>query len=437
MARYDGGGISGDINWSSTDMPYMWEMVSGHEHAPYQPALDGWRQSYELVLMHRTQVETYKDKLMQAWPPERNKASQAYIERLDQLIASLTETYDAAVSNYTTFSAAISAVASAKSNMKPLQEAYAANEVLLAKHEKDMTSWSAKYTPPKSPVADGQQEHLRQQAAAIMTSLTAELAAAQTSLVHPRPYSSKAAFSDQSESLTTGGAVPMTPVASNAFSGSITPRTRPSSSVISKPTPGSLKTTPTPGFVEHPGTGKNPPTQGPILGEAKPPIGSPSTGVPTPPSTSTNPSSSFPGQYKIGQTGNPPPSTTQPRIPATNNTPGTLPPAAGSTGVRGGALPHSGIIGGNAPIGGVPGSGRSSQTMGPGRGRQKVNPVGGLLGQEQFTQSGQRRSSRSQDQGQHNQWDPDNPWETKTGMDPVLLPSEEQRIDPGPTIGGR
>ncbi|HWS33129.1 MAG TPA: hypothetical protein VN408_10345, partial [Actinoplanes sp.] len=61
MALYDGGGLAGDISWTSVDLPYMWEMVSSHDSSPYQPARDGWIKSYELVLTHRERIEAYKD----------------------------------------------------------------------------------------------------------------------------------------------------------------------------------------------------------------------------------------------------------------------------------------------------------------------------------------------------------------------------------------
>ena len=34
-------------------------------------------------------------------------------------------------------------------------------------------------------------------------------------------------------------------------------------------------------------------------------------------------------------------------------------------------------------------------------------------------------------------WDPDNPWETAEGVNPVVRPAHEKRIDPGPAIGLR
>ncbi|SDT76476.1 hypothetical protein SAMN04489716_7633 [Actinoplanes derwentensis] len=439
MARYDDSGLAGDINWSSSDLPYMWEMVSGHESGPYQPAVDGWRRSYELVLIHRTRVEAYKDKLIQAWPPERNKAARAYVERLDQLIESLNETYEASVANYTTFSSAISAVASAKSNMKPLQEEFASNTTLLAKHEEDLQHLPTKYTPPKSPVANGRQEQLRQEAAVIMTSLSAELAAAQTSLVHPRPYSPNHVRDDQVDSVSpgiSGMAIP-TPTPS-ASSGRTTSRTRPSNSVVPHPDNQRGITTPDRTKTGQPATINNP-SHGPILGGAKPNPSSPSPGLPGTPTNPTGtipPSTSTPGPYNFPpSTG--PSSTTLPRYPATNGTPtGGLPLSPGPAGARGTAGAHGNVIGGSPALGG-PNSGRGGQPGPSARGTQKANPVGGMIGQDGASRPGQRRSARDNEEADRLRWDPDNPWETENGVDPILLPAQEQRIDPGPSIGGR
>jgi hypothetical protein len=81
-----------------------------------------------------------------------------------------------------------------------------------------------------------------------------------------------------------------------------------------------------------------------------------------------------------------------------------------------------------------------------------VNPVGGLLNPN--NQPGSRaqnaravpaaahpmgtlggRPGGVDDRENGNRWDPDNPWETAKGVEPVLQPPPEQRVDPGPAIG--
>jgi hypothetical protein len=107
-------------------------------------------------------------------------------------------------------------------------------------------------------------------------------------------------------------------------------------------------------------------------------------------------------------------------------------------------MPPGGIIG-KTP-GGEPAAGR----FGP----QRVNPVGGVIGEsgggrgtiggggrggmsshgnQPYGQAGGRSGRRGQ--SEDIAWDPDNPWATDEGVDPVVLPAVEQRIDPGPAIG--
>jgi hypothetical protein len=124
----------------------------------------------------------------------------------------------------------------------------------------------------------------------------------------------------------------------------------------------------------------------------------------------------------------------------------------------------NGVIGG-MPAGG-PGRGASSIGLGqPGAGRAgaRINPGGGVIGAGGGTGGGTagprrgavggmstaehpanagmygqgaagRRSGR-RDETEGANWDPDNPWETAEGVDPVVLPAPVQRVDPGPAIG--
>jgi hypothetical protein len=98
----------------------------------------------------------------------------------------------------------------------------------------------------------------------------------------------------------------------------------------------------------------------------------------------------------------------------------------GSLGAR--VNPVGGMIGENgAMAGGRPGT--LGARGGAVAGGASASPHAGMYGQ-----GGTRRSGR-RDEADGMHWDPDNPWETAEGVDPVVLPSAEQRIDPGPAIG--
>ena len=464
-----GSTFAGSGRWHSADVPHMWSMLSGHDHAPHHAALEGWRHAYELILAHRTQIEAYKAKLIQAWPPERSSASRAYVARLDSLIANLTNTYEAAIANYTTYSSAINAVSAAKAEMKYIQEEYAKNAVLLAQYE--TAKADAKQSvgigeagmiappSPTNPVPDGRQVELQQRAAKIMTSVSAELSAAKFSLVTPEPYvdSSGSVYGDRNI-LGPGGNGSISSAGSSPSSTRATRPSRSSESVIAEPIDTDLTATPGRGNTGQAETSE-PSSDGPVLGGVKPDPSGPPTTLPTntaPVTTTPNTNTSGPHTFVPGLT----PTSTLPRTGISNFsptssrgpaiTPGSGP---GTIGARGGTAPHTGILGGppsgttssgrggmpigGMPVGGSPATGRTAQPGAPSRAAQRINPVGGMIGQGGMTHPGQRQTRRSDEENLSRDWDPDNPWETDVGIDPVLLPPPERRIDPGPAIGGR
>jgi hypothetical protein len=97
----------------------------------------------------------------------------------------------------------------------------------------------------------------------------------------------------------------------------------------------------------------------------------------------------------------------------------------------------------------IPGSGSTQPTSE--RPVQRVNPVGGVIqpsshqarpgstnsiGQP-LANMGGRPAPRQEEIVASPRRDPDNPWETAKGGPAVIVPAEEQRIDPGPAIGLR
>ncbi|GIF43114.1 hypothetical protein BC793_12715 [Actinoplanes xinjiangensis] len=438
----DAGGGGGDRRdrFAYMQVDAMWAMLRFHDSAPHYQALEGWKRSYELVLMHRTQVEKYKEKLITAWPPERNKAARAYVERLDHLIESLTETYDASIANYTAYSSALAAVDDIKRKLNTLQQEHAANTDALAKHEEELQDRPRAYgkaiapPPPASPVAAGRQEELRLQAVGLMTGLTAELATAQTSLVAPKPYTPLARM-DSSGDLYDPSGVSIPPLMSASTSSTGAAR----SFRTASPSRGSEKiiTTPPHGGNAGPSTPDKNPASGPILGGTKQPVGPPPTSTP-PTVTPVPPPVSAPDSFTTSPSQNPS-SPSLPRHPPTHGSPMGNSPIGGTpstTGTRGSSSLHGGVIGGTPPISGAP-SGRAGQSGAGARGPQRINPLGGVIGHESVVAPSRRLASQSEREMNSQRWDPDNPWETEGGVDPVLLPQAEQRINPGPTIGGR
>ena len=158
--------------------------VSNQQTDNHWTLLTGWRKSYELTLQHMTAVRSYRENLATAWPPEKSPAAAAYLQRLDNLIDHLQQTYDAAVANYDAFSSATLALSSARHDLKKVADEYFANQGKLAAYEQEIAERSGTKgtSSGRPPVPDGRQAELEAQARSIMYGLSSELATARTQI---------------------------------------------------------------------------------------------------------------------------------------------------------------------------------------------------------------------------------------------------------------
>ena len=462
MLDAGGGGGYGGTNWFAYDVAWMWERISDQKTDAHDEVSLGWKRTAELTSTHLSRVRLYRDNLAAAWPPDKSKASAAYVAQLDGLIASLTETQAAASANYTAFSSVATTLSIARSKLEPIYQEYVANQTKIASWQaaKDASTSSpttsssgstptpspspqASPVPTSPPVSADHQEQLNNQARAIMFELSTTIISGQAELQKPAPY--EPAWSTIEESPKSG---------SNGASGAAIPP------LIPFPTPTSTgsnasSSQPSATFPTSPGT--SPATTFPNGGAGN--DGGPSlTGVqPAPPVATPAP---------IGGLPTPPPASNP--MPGVIAPPGLIEPGIGSGMPRGlgGSLVKPGFGGGRMtamPSGGVIGAKPGSGVIGqmPGGARPSVsgraNPVGGVIGPEgsgrpgasgrggtsgvngeresMLGQQGQGRGRRG-DRDDQLPWDPDNPWATDEGVDPVLLPpGDPAPIDPGPTIG--
>ncbi|MEU4421968.1 hypothetical protein AB0F81_15195 [Actinoplanes sp. NPDC024001] len=425
---------SGGTNWWALRVPEMWSMIEPHDGAAHQHLVGAWKRSYELVLQHIAGVERYRESLAAAWPPERSAAAQAYMQRLDALIASLRETYDAAVENHRALAGAAGALDSARKTMETLQREHAANEVMLAEHQEEMKAYhlvggKAKGVPPQSPVAPNRQSQLEDEARRVMSSLSSELALAQISIIEPKLYKSPRAVEPGGEPFPLEGiGLPLpsaTPTLTRRRDNALTStRLTNHEELRSRPVP------PRPPMLdprEMPsGDGgqsprPSPQAPGPVLGESQttPKAVQPDFDSPTPPKS---PVATTPHLGVM-------PTPTRPSEPIGSRQSGKIGPVnpPSTSGPFSRTTPHGGIIGGLPSSGaGQPGPGRVST--------QRVNPVGGLIGQG--TAPNNRPLGSGQIRGiQSRRKDPDNPWKTNQGIPPVLRPDPPEDFDPGPAIG--
>jgi hypothetical protein len=453
MLVADGGG-GGGTDWWSMDVPTMWTYISDIDTEPMWKQSSGWQKAIDLASTNLYRLKDFREKLVTAWPPDKSEASQTYVAKLDELIKSVQDVYDGAVTNKTSASNLASSISEAQYKVKPLYDEYLANlgkqstydQNLAAKQQElsdkyggttsrsyiyEMNAW--KTSNPNPNVAARQQE-LNEQSRTAMSTLSTDLVVSQGSMVEPQPYTppelagkSRGGGGDDTGSSSSSSSTSTGSTGSNSFS----------SSSSSMP-----PVVPMPTYI--------PPSQPSLTGNTyTPPAPTPMPTAPT-----------LPGTPPTGPIGTPPPVAPigpQGIIGGKNPTgPGGLRPTTTNTGLlRGGGRPTGpmtggrGLVGPNGVIGGQPGRG--------GPGGRGVNPAGGVIGGRGgaagpggkggagaaggrgagLAGAGAGRGKKGADE-HGNEWDPDNPWEVAEGVTPVVdAPSDAGPIDPGPAIGGR
>ncbi|MEV6629603.1 hypothetical protein AB0M54_02480 [Actinoplanes sp. NPDC051470] len=421
-----GGGGYGGTNWANASMVDMWMTLQNQDTTPHWQLVDGWRKSYELTLQHMSAVRNYRENLATAWPPGKSPAAAAYVARLDELLGHLQETYDAAIANHSALSSATLSISSTRTELERVVTEYLANESKLVdyEHAKEVAAMpvggkGAMPRPtPRNPVPTGRQAELETRARGLMSSLSIDLIEAKSQLRQPKPYDPSKSVSDDKE-IRNGSeysAPPLPPVV--PFDPDTGAQSSPSH--LARPSqqfPASVGSV-TPTAPGHPGLvlgGNQPPLVGP---QPQSPIVTPSPGLPGP---TIGAVPGLPGApiRPIGKA----PAGPGPIGGAQGGVSSGLSRAA-PAGPRG-AIPPGGVIG--APQGPV------SRTA-----PQRVNPVGGVIGQSagnSVMPMGSPNSADDNSGSQGRRWDPDNPWATAEGVPPVLMPSKEQPVDPGPAIG--
>jgi hypothetical protein len=489
MLTADGGSGGSSTDWAGMSIEMMRTLIKNPNIEAHYQLLTGWQRSYELVSDHMTQVISYRDNLMAAWPPKKGSAAAAYRDRLDDLIANLNATYEASLANHDAFASATLSISLAQHDFDEIWQEHEANKAKLAEYQTDLAMSSAATFDTTPPVTAMQQESVRQKAIALMSGVSSDLAQAQAHIVRPSPYLGGTGSGDTTKPFDGSTySAPLVPPITPTFTDGSSPgigSTRPSEMFL----PGPAHTGVTVLNPGQPGVGSKQP--GLILGGTAPPVASP-------PSTAVLPSSSPPlgGDASGPDTNLTSPSGTNPFLPNPNAS--TLPPGKSAirgvdgkridqpgTKTRGGlrTMPPGGLIGGTPPAGpSQPGSGRPST--------RRINPIGGVIGEGEtngragsrglgqyssefltggrLTQSptpstgragrravpgGQFNSARGRgaisqhsygqssgrkrgsNDSENSRWDPEDPWRTAEGVDPVLKPPPEQRIDPGPAIG--
>ncbi|MDG4760090.1 hypothetical protein [Micromonospora sp. WMMD710] len=440
-------------NWQLMDVNSMWACLQDHDTANHWKQVAGWRKVCDLAQIHLGRLQEYRRGLASAWPPETSAASGTYLAQLDELIEKVRHTHDAAAANYTALSAATQAIGTTRAALRKIYEEYAAK--LQQKQAYDATAadpkaiMGSRVTEP--PVSDAELERLNVQARGMMFGLSGELQQAQATLQKPPSPPKGKPIADQANPDVYGGAIgpiipPVVPVPVRTTSGSRQPISTQPVSIPNAPASGPVLGTAgsgSPGaLTTAAGLGSTPPAStGPtsILGpQSLPPGVAPIAGPPRAVDSHLSPINRPTGADKPAPHATPP---TPPRA---------MPPGGLIGGVPGAGLgqpdastpprrvnPVGGVIGGGGagtgPSGGAgsrPGSGRNpglSSGLTPFGGAPKLTNAGG---------GAFRPDPPDVDRHKSRPWDPDHPWETDQGVEPVVRPPDKQGpIDPGPAIG--
>ncbi|GAA3344239.1 hypothetical protein GCM10020358_46670 [Amorphoplanes nipponensis] len=114
----------GATPWSSYNTPRIWAMVENEDDP------ESWRQVAALGSMagllkdQRSRLEAAKQKLIEAWPPEQNKASAAFVDLMDDLLFNMAENKKIADANAAALGQVLEALRQAKAKIEPLYQTY-------------------------------------------------------------------------------------------------------------------------------------------------------------------------------------------------------------------------------------------------------------------------------------------------------------------------
>lgn len=380
---------SGATAWSSYNTPRIWAMVAAEDEP------ESWRQVAALgsmagLLKHqRSRLEAAKRQLIEAWPPERNKAARVFVDEMDELLLTMRVNQEIADSNAGALGRVLEALRQAKAKVAPVYQSY------LDKSDDWVPGWW-----------DRAEEELDEQARQHMRDAEQLVALPDNTITAPGIYEFQA---DETRTRAGGG------------SGGGEPPARSGAGVA-------VPHEPPPALPRPESSG--PSVSGPVLA-----AGPSLTEVIAPPATSA----------VTAPTGSP----SQPGVVIGGGLPGGLPGRV-PAGSRGGSTPLGGGVQRGLPgvvIGkGSPGQGSirpvkpvppSWLPPGPGPAARAGSVAGGRSAGSPVMPLGAGRGPAGDDRGAVISFDPDNPWAAAEGVAPVIEPSRKKyRHDPGPGVIG-
>src|SRR5919202_1397059 len=109
-------------DWRRFEVPALWEMLQAETDATSNAQTSGWLRIGDALDAYRRHLERWRDELMQRWPPERSPAAQAFVTRLNEMIASASAMAESAVTNGTALARISFSLMRAKETVGKLDE---------------------------------------------------------------------------------------------------------------------------------------------------------------------------------------------------------------------------------------------------------------------------------------------------------------------------
>jgi hypothetical protein len=405
-------------NWAAYDVPTLWKMLQNEDPFKTSQHASAWRMTYELLSTHMAELQRCRDDLAAKWSAASSPAAAAFLNYVDNMLASMKTTGDAAVTTYDGVNGINGALITAKAEIGKLHEQWQKYQ-----HEED-TSFSIAGWQPFADRPDNWKEQLKAEAAKHMNKADTAVFESSAKLTPPPQYEPKGNWEQRQDFPADGSGPGSGGTSAQGERGWAQPPFIPAPVAVPPPA-----ATPTPAATTPIGPGAV--LSGGVVAPVAPTPGiTPTPVAPTPPLSGP----ALPPGGLIGQRPKPFPGESS----VGRGSSGAAARAGGagvgseSAGPRGRpALAPGGVIGGE-PISSRP----AASVM------RRVNPVGGVIGEQPVGATaasgrqpvgvaGQRGAGRRRDESDQH-FDPDNPWAIEEGVPGVLKPhAEATRHDAG------
>ena len=439
-------------NWDAFDTPRLWAMVSGEGSLAAWEQVAAWDQVADAVEQHRARLVAARSSLVSAWPPDRNEAAEAFVRKLDDLIAGVDAAQRDASATAAGLATIVDALGRAKAEIEPLYSTY----------RRVTADWVPGWL-------DHAEHELDQRARLHMAA--AEAAVGQITLPVPESFPAVSYDDPDGPDRDSGptarpivgdqGLPPQSAVTDEGAGSAEQARPKPSFPILASARPG-----PDLLPVRLPGASHSVPSA--ALSDAA--SGSPPTDLPSPPPNAApsgrpppligpgSGSGAFQGNTGNGSAGTWPNFVGSGSVRTAVRGPGVHGRGVPGPGVPGLSVPGPGFLGpgvmpGSGPSPGtspIPGSSPLSHGPAPGstsEGTTAANAIGGYAGGARpgiRPRPGGTRALEPADDLRTDQprdspgRDPQSPWITAVGVDPVITPPPPgPRHDPGPVLLGR